>query len=161
MPFTFSMVIVASVAALACHARLSVQLCGESMKTHFKATCMIVLLSCFASPPVKTADALTAGELYSSCISADQTESNACRFYILGIVQGVGLGDGTYLDATRKLVERKKTIFCLPENTPQAQIVAIASDSLKQLFAVHPDDKKLPAATTILGVMILKFPCPK
>src|SRR5216684_4016144 len=115
------MVIVASVAALACHARLSVRLCGESMKTHFKA----------------------------------------CRFYVLGIVQGVGLGDGTYLDATRKLVERKKTIFCLPENTPQAQIVAIARDSLKQLFAVHPDDKKLPAATTILGVMILKFPCPK
>ena len=131
------------------------------MKTHFKATCIIVLLSCFASPPVKTADALTAGEPYSFCISADQTESNACRFYVLGIVQGVSLGDGTYLDATRKLVARKKTIFCLPENTPQAQIVAIASDSLKQLFAVHPDDKKLPAATTILGVMILKFPCPK
>ncbi len=110
------------------------------MKTHFKATCIIVLLSCFASSPVKAADGLTD---------------------VLGIVQGVGLGDGTYLDATRKLVERKKTIFCLPENTPQAQIVAIARDSLKQLFAVHPDDKKLPAATTILGVMILKFPCPK
>src|SRR5713226_6682085 len=82
------MVIVASVAALACHARLSVQLCGESMKTHFKATCIIVLLSCFASPPVKAADGLTAGELYSFCISADQTESNAYRFYVLGIVQG-------------------------------------------------------------------------
>ena len=131
------------------------------MKTYFRATCIIVLLSCFASSPVKAADGLTAGELHSFCISAGQTELNACRFYVLGIVQGVGLGDGTYLDhATRKLVERKKTIFCPPENTPQAQIVAIARDSLQQLFAVHPDDKKLPAATTILGVMILKFPCP-
>jgi hypothetical protein len=63
---------------------------GESMKTHFKATCIIVLLSYFASSPVKAADGLTAGELYSFCISADQKELNACSFYVLGIVQGVG-----------------------------------------------------------------------
>jgi Rap1a immunity proteins len=130
------------------------------MNAQLKTASILFLLSCFASPPVTAADGLTAGALYSSCVSADQAELNACRFYVLGLVQGVGLGDGTYLDATRKLVERKKTILCPPDNTPQAQIVAIAKDSLQQLFAVHPDDKKMPAATTVLGVMILKFPCP-
>ncbi len=100
--------------------------------------------------------------LFALFPATDQVASSACRFYILGIVQGVGLGDGAYLDATtRHLQERKRTIFCPPENTPQAQMVAVVRDTMKLDLGAHPDDRKLPAASTIVGVMVHKFPCPK
>jgi hypothetical protein len=137
--------------------------CGDTMelKLAIKTALVLLLISCFASSPVKADGELAGGDLYSYCVSTDQVASTACRFYVLGIVQGVGLGDGAYLDATQHLKEKKKTIFCLPDNTPQAQMVAIVKESMKLVFAAHPDDKKLPAATTILGVMVLKFPCQK
>jgi hypothetical protein len=109
----------------------------------------------------KADEEMTAGELFSFCTSADQVASAACRFYVLGVVQGIGIGDGTFMDATRKMVERKKTIFCLPENTPQTQMVTIVRDTMRQIFVAYPDDKKLPATSSILAAMNRKFPCPK
>jgi len=131
------------------------------MRLDFKAAIILFLLSCAASTAAKADDEMTAGELYSFCTSADQLASTTCRFYIVGVVQGIGLGDGTFMDATRKMAERKKTIFCMPENTPQAQMVSIVTDTMRQLFVAHPDDKKLPAIVSILAAMNHRFPCPK
>jgi hypothetical protein len=130
------------------------------MKTQLKTACILVLVSCFASSPLK-ADELTAGELYSLCTSTDQNASAACRFFVLGVVQGIEIGDGSYMDANRRLVERKKTILCLPESIPQTQMVSIVRDAMKTVLAAYPGDKDLPATSSILAAMNRKFPCPK
>jgi hypothetical protein len=88
------------------------------MKLKFPIVLTFLLMPCFTSMPLR-ADELTAGELLSFCTSTDQVASTACRFYVLAVVQGVGIGDSAYMDATPKFVEKKKTIFCLPDNTPE------------------------------------------
>jgi hypothetical protein len=108
------------------------------------------------------ADGLTAGDLYSFCISNDKIVNGACRFFVLGVVQGVGIGDGSTMDASgQQMVERKKTIFCIPDNMPQSQMVNLVRDMLGFDFNKYPDDKKLEAAGMVTGVMHTKFPCPK
>jgi len=106
------------------------------------------------------ADELLAGDLYSFCSSNDQTVINACRFYVLGVVHSVGLGDGATFDASRKqMVERKKTIFCIPDNMSQAQMVSLVRDLLALEFKGYPEDRKLAAAGVVAGIMHTKFPC--
>jgi hypothetical protein len=105
------------------------------------------------------ADELSAGDLYSFCTSNDQMVSNACRFYVLGVVQGVDLGDGSTLDASGKqMVERKKTIFCIPDIS-QGQMVSLVRDMLALDFKVYPEDRELAAAGMVAGIMHTKFPC--
>ena len=136
--------------------------CGDRMKPgrELKTLSALFLISFFVSTPLR-ADEMTAGELLSLCTSTDQVASTACRFYVLGVVQGIGIGDSAYMDATPKLVEKKKTIFCLPDNTPQAQMVTIVRDTMKRVFAAYPNDKNLPATSSILAAMFQKFPCSK
>jgi hypothetical protein len=74
------------------------------------------------------ADELSAGELYSFCTSRDQAMATACYFYILGAVQGVGLGDGAVMGLDRQMRPRKQTHFCIPESMPTAQMVTIFED---------------------------------
>jgi hypothetical protein len=106
------------------------------------------------------ADELLAGNLYSFCTSNDQMVSNACRFYVLGVVQGVGLGDGSTMDASGKqMVERKKTIFCIPEDMSQTQMVSLVRDLLALDLKVYPEDRKLAAVGMVAGIMHMKFPC--
>ena len=106
------------------------------------------------------ADELTAGDLYSFCTSNERVLSNACRFYILGVVQGVGLGDGTTMDASGKqMVERKKTIFCIPDDFSQSQMVGLVRDQLGLDFRAYPEDKNLAGVGMVAGVMRTKFPC--
>ena len=106
------------------------------------------------------ADELSAGELYSFCTSNDQMVSNACRFYVLGVVQGVGLGDGSTMDASGKqMVERKKTIFCIPDDMSQTQLVSLVRDLLGLDFKRYPEDRELTAVGMVAGIMHTKFPC--
>jgi Rap1a immunity proteins len=106
------------------------------------------------------ADELSAGDLYSFCTSNDQMASSACRFYVLGVVQGVGLGDGSTMDASGKqMVERKKTIFCIPDDMSQTQMVNLVRDLLGLDFKRYPEDRKLAAAGMVAGIMHTKFPC--
>jgi len=114
------------------------------MRLDFKAAIILFLLSCAASTAAKADDEMTAGGLYSFCTSADQVASTTCRFYIVGVVQGIGLGDGTFMDATRKMAERKKTIFCMPENTPQAQMVSIVTDTCGNFSLPIPTTRNCP-----------------
>jgi Rap1a immunity proteins len=111
------------------------------------------------STPATSAE-LTAGDLYSFCISKDEMVQTACRFYVLGVVQGVELGDGGYMDhSTHKFVERTKTILCLPDGVGQSQMVLMVTEAMAKTFATYPSDKELPANSTVAAVMNRRFPC--
>jgi hypothetical protein len=116
----------------------------------------IVLLVLLASP-VKAASEMTAGDLYSLCTSADESDLSACNFYVFGVVQGVILG--ATMTANRKFVEKKNTVICLPDAVSRNQMVAIVRDTLKMTFAVYPRDRDLPAAGVVTAVFLQKFAC--
>jgi len=116
----------------------------------------IVLLVLLASP-VKAASEMTAGDLYSLCTSADESDLSACNFYVFGVVQGVILG--STMTANRKFVEKKNTVICLPGTVSRDQMVAIVRDTLRMTFAVYPRDRDLPAAGVVTAVFLQKFPC--
>jgi hypothetical protein len=103
---------------------------------------------------------MTAGDLQSLCSGADVEASTACRFYILGVVQGIEIGDGQSMDSSRHLVERKKTILCLAE-TSQKEMVGIVKDAVRRVLAAYPKDRELPATSSILAAMSAKYPCPQ
>ena len=116
----------------------------------------IVLLVLLPSP-AKAASEMTAGDLYSLCTSADESDLSACNFYVFGVVQGVILG--STITANRKFVEKKNTVICLPDAVSQNQMVAIVRDTLKMTFAVYPRDRDLPAPGVVTAVFLQKFPC--
>jgi hypothetical protein len=104
---------------------------------------------------------LTAGVLYSFCTTNDKVTRTACRFYVLGVVQGIELGDGAVLGDGGRFTVKKKTIFCAPENTQDSQFVDIFQQSMKKLMAIYPDDAKLSAVGVIGAAMKRAFPCPQ
>jgi hypothetical protein len=71
------------------------------------------------------------------------------------------LQDSLYMGADRKLLERKKTIICSPDYMPQSEMVSYVTNLLGLNFKAYPEDKKLPADTTISAAMSQKFPCPR
>ena len=106
-----------------------------------KAATLALLALLLAGPA--TAGEMTAGNLYSLCASADESNLTACNFYVFGVVQGVILG--STMTANRKFVEKKNTVICLPDAVSRIQMVAIVRDT-KMTFAAYPRDRDLAAA---------------
>jgi Rap1a immunity proteins len=127
------------------------------MKQQFLLAIMSLALTTAAA---NAAGQMTGNDLQSLCNATDQVASTACRFYILGVVQGIEIGDGSYMNASRQMVERKKTILCMVE-TSQSEMVGIVKDAMRQILSVYPDDGKLPATASILAAMSRKYPCPR
>ena len=118
---------------------------------------MLALLALLLASPAKAASEMTAGDLYSLCASADESDLSACNFYVFGVVQGVILG--STMTANRKFVEKNNTVICLPDAVSRNQMVAIVRDTLRMTFAVYPRDRDLPAAGVVTAVFLQKFPC--
>jgi Rap1a immunity proteins len=114
--------------------------------------------SCFSA----RADELNGGQLYAFCTSSDEVASTACRFFVLGAVTGIGLGDGSTRPAGgRTYVERKKTHFCIPDEMPQSDMVDVFVQTVRLLVMKYPEDIKLPAVSLVDAAMQRRFPCPK
>ena len=121
---------------------------------------LILILALVASSPA-LADEMTAGDLYSFCNANDELAKTACRFYILGAVQGISLGGGTVMDGRGRFVTRTKTHFCIPDDMPQAQMVAVFQKTMQPLSQAFPQDHKLPAISVLAAAMSRAYPCPK
>jgi hypothetical protein len=83
----------------------------------------------------------------------------ACRFYILGVFQGLELGDGAMVGRDGQMVERRKTIFCAPENVSQSQMVDVFQRTMQLLERAYPDDLKSPAVSLVATAMRRSYPC--
>jgi Rap1a immunity proteins len=78
---------------------------------------------------------------------------------VLGVVDGFTMADGSYMTADGKMVERKKTVICLPDTVTRKQMVAIVRDTMSATFAAFPSDKDLAATGTVIAAFRHKFPC--
>lgn len=103
------------------------------------------------SAPVR-ADQLTAGELQQICSSQKLDVDAPCRFYIMGIVQGITIGIGM-ADG------RAGGKPCIPDNLPISKLETVVKAQLGADLQVNPDDKTLPASSFVGAVIAQTFKC--
>ena len=107
--------------------------------------------------PTANADGgtMTAGDLQQICTDSNAESKSACRFYILGVVQGVDMGMSIADGKTRGGRP------CVPENMSGSALELAVKMKLGELLMVFPDDRKLDAAGLIGGILVKSFPCRK
>ena len=97
--------------------------------------------------------AMTAGDLQEICIGSNAESKAACRFYLLGVTQGISMGmsiaDGK-TDARRP---------CIPENLSASAIELAVKMKLGEDLMVFPDDRKLDASGVVGAILVSTFPC--
>ncbi len=109
-------------------------------------------------PSVRAADsggAMTGGDLQDICIASNADSKTSCRFYILGITQGVSLGMNIADGKT------KGGRPCIPDDTSGSALELAVKMKLGQDLMVFPEDKKLDASGLIGAILVNTFPCSK
>jgi hypothetical protein len=100
-------------------------------------------------------EAMTAGDLQQICIGSSAESKAACRFYLLGITQGISMGMSI---ADGKTQGGRP---CVPENLSASAIELAVKMKLGQDLMVFPDDRKLDASGAVGGILVSTFPCRK
>ena len=118
---------------------------------------LFVLVGDHASAQRASSDekAMTAGDLQEICIGSSAESKAACRFYLLGITQGVSMG--------MSIADGKTQMGrpCVPDNLSSAAIELAVKMKMGQELMVFPDDRKLDAAGLVSAVLVSTFPCRK
>jgi hypothetical protein len=98
--------------------------------------------------------AMTAGDLQEICIGSSAESKAACRFYLLGITQGISMGMGI---ADGKMEGGRPCI----ENLSASAIELAVKMKMGQDLMVFPDDRKLDASGLVSAILVSTFPCRK
>jgi hypothetical protein len=98
-------------------------------------------------------NAMTAGDLQEICIGSNAESKASCRFYLLGIKQGISIGIGI---ADGKTQGGRP---CIPENLSAAAIELTVKMKMGQDLMVFPDDHKLDASGLVGAILVSTFPC--
>jgi hypothetical protein len=120
-----------------------------TMKSRFAILLAVAFL---VQPTITQAAQMTLADLRDFCVGTDDASIAACKFYILGVTEGAGIGAGLAKD---------KTHFCLPEGVSSQKMVLIAKQAMIQDLAHFPQDKDLPAVSFVAATMQRAFPCNK
>jgi hypothetical protein len=115
--------------------------------------CALVLVS-----SVRAADsgsAMTVGDLQDICAAPSADRKSACRFYILGITQGLSVGMSIAEGKT------KGGRPCIPDDTSSQTLELTVKMKLGQILMMFPEDKTLDASGLIGAILVNTFPCTK
>ena len=99
--------------------------------------------------------AMTAGDLQEICIGSSAESKASCRFYLLGITQGISVG---MTIADGKMQGGRP---CVPENLSAFAIELAVKMKMGQDLMVFPDDHNLDAAGLVSAILVSTFPCRK
>jgi hypothetical protein len=102
-----------------------------------------------------SSSAMTGGDLQQICTGQSAESKAACRFYILGITQGVTMGMSI---ADGKTNGGRP---CIPEDVSGSDLELDVKIKLGQDLMVYPEDKKLDASGIISAILIKTFTCQK
>lgn len=97
--------------------------------------------------------AMTAGDLQQICIGSSDESKAACRFYLLGITQGISMGISI---ADGKTQGGRP---CVPDDLSASAIELAVKMKLGQELMVYPDDRKLDASGVVGAILVSAFPC--
>lgn len=116
-------------------------------------SCMVAFVSpCSAE---ENGGSLNGSDLQAICSDSSADSKAACRFYILGITQGIELGMGI-ADG-----ETQGGRPCIPDNIPSSTLELLVKMKLGQDLMVYPGDKKLSASGIISAILISAYRCDK
>ena len=118
---------------------------------------MFIAALSISSPAVS--EELTAGQLFAFCVSKDEIAQTACKYFVLGAVTGIGLGDTAIVGANGRATPRSLSHYRAPDNMPANKLVEIFSTTVRELATVHPEDLQLPAISIVDAAMLRTFPC--
>jgi hypothetical protein len=104
------------------------------------------------SSPSAHAVQMTISDLHEICSATDEVSKAACRFYILGVTEGAGMGAGIAHDQRH---------FCTPEGVTSEKMVSIVKEAMKIDLAAFPQDKDMPAVSFVTAAMMRAYPCQK
>jgi hypothetical protein len=127
------------------------------IKTLRTAACSGVMVFALTANPT-AAEQLTAEDLLEFCNSTNDGVKKACRYFILGVVEGADTTDGTVMRG-KQLVPGRKTIICMPEGVADSQMVVAFQNAMRLLSQSYPDDLKMPAVSAVISTMAMKYPC--
>jgi hypothetical protein len=103
----------------------------------------------------ETPHAMTAADLQKICVGSDAVSKAGCRFYILGITQGIEAGMSI---ADGKTQGGRP---CIPDDASGAALELVVKMKLGEDLMVFPADRDLDASGFVAGVMIATFSCSK
>lgn len=105
--------------------------------------------------PAAEDKAMTAGDLQEICIGSSAESKAACRFYVLGITQGISVGMSI---ADGKTHGGRP---CVPNSLSASAIELAVKMKLGEDLMVYPDDRKLDASGFVGAILASTFPCHK
>lgn len=88
-------------------------------------------------------------ELNHACADTGEKSQDICRYYILGVTDGVGLE--TKLSADKR--------FCVPAGMRVEGLELLIKTALQRDLLAHPEDNTMPAVSFIAAVLLKTFPC--
>ena len=115
-----------------------------------------ITFACLAFHASAQPNQMVVSDLGEFCSAHDDSSISACRFYILGVMEGLGLGS-----AYEAQTQASKAHFCIPYRTGQSETVSLVKQQMRQDLAMFPQDKTLPAVSFISAVLMKAYPCPR
>lgn len=106
-----------------------------------------------AEDPSPGAAAMTAGDLQQLCTGTDHVSRNACRIYILGVTQGIGLG--VAMASGRSRIARS----CVAADVAAEDLDQAVKARLESDLRKRPADASRDAAGFIAAVLSEAYPC--
>lgn len=113
---------------------------------------VLTVLVCAHSQPT-SAKEMTAGDLQQICSGQDPGADAPCRFYILGILQGITIGMGM---ADGQVTGGRP---CIPDDIQDSKLEIVVKAKLGADLMVYPKDKDLPASSFVGSVIATTFAC--
>ena len=117
-----------------------------------RTICICIALSMICAPLTAIADQMTVADLQQICSGKDIESQSACRFFILGVVEGASLGT------------ELKTVggpLCIAPGVSSSALVASVKKMMQAVLIAYPEDKSLPAAGFVAAAAMKSYPCEK
>ena len=116
-----------------------------------RTICFGLFIGCV--PLTALADQMTVSDLQLICSGTTEDTQNACRFFILGVVEGAtGFGEGT---------KTAKGPLCIAPDVSDKSLVIAVKKAMQLDLAAYPEDKSLLAAGFVVAAAIMAYPCKK
>jgi hypothetical protein len=126
---------------------------GLDYQIHTRVAVMIGLLAIaalvqFVASVASEPAQMKLSDLQTLCSGREAGE--ACRFYVLGVMEGTVLAASLAKDALH---------FCVPDGVTQTEIVAVVKRLATADLARFPSDSSLPAVSFIGAALQRNYPC--
>jgi hypothetical protein len=114
-----------------------------------------VVCALFATSAHPEGRAMTVADLQQICTGSEAESKAACRFYILGVTQGLNAGMNI---ADGKIHGGRP---CVPEDLSGDALEFMVKTAIGQDLMFYPADRELDASGFVAGAIVHTFPCEK